>query len=161
VAVSGLVRAELARHDWSQLRCGCGGTASHVPEIFEKILAADSASDAVGYSLDGHLEIETNLFEAAVPAVGVILAALAGPISDFSRGQLMAVLWYLVSGDSHHSEVALGRSRLGDECRLKAREGIWVVLHYAVNRRDETALDVLGLIDLDESRSGYFASKMA
>jgi hypothetical protein len=130
-----------------------------VPEIFERILAAESASEAVGYSLDGHLEVETNLFEAAVPAVSVILAALAGPISEFSRGQLIAVLWYIVSGDSHHSEVAFGRSRLGDECRLKAREGIWVILHLAVNWHDETAFDILSLVDLDEGRSGYYASK--
>jgi hypothetical protein len=161
LAVSALVRAELARHDWSRLRCGCGSTAGHVPEIFEKILAADSAGDAVGYALDGHLEVETNLFEVAVPAVGVILAALAGPISEFSRGQLIAVLWYMVSGESHSTEVALGRSRLGDECRLKAREGIWIIFHYAVNRRDETAMDIVGLIDLDEDRSGYYASRIA
>lgn len=159
MAVSDLVRAELARHDWSRLRCGCGSTASHVPEIFERLLNAESARDAVGCSLDGHLEVETNLFEAAVPAVGVILAALGGPVLDFPRGQLIAVLWYIASGDSHSSEIALGRSRLGDECRLKAREGIWTILHHAVNRKDQTAFDILSLIDLDQRRSDYYSSK--
>jgi hypothetical protein len=71
-----------------------------VPEIFERILGAESAGEAFGYSLDGHLEIEANLFEVAVPAVNVTLAALAGPVSEFSRGPLIAVLRHLVGGDS-------------------------------------------------------------
>ena len=109
----------------------------------------------------GDLRIETNLFEVAVPAVSVILAALAGLISKFSRGQFIVMLWYLVCGDSHHSEVALGRSRLGDGCRLKDRKGIWVILHHAVNRHDETAFEMLSLVGLDEGRPGFYAAKFA
>ena len=159
-SVSRLVQAELGRFDWSNLRCGCGNTAGHMPETFKQIAVAESPSDMRGYSLGGHLELETNLFEAAVPAVDVLLAALAGPLSDFARDQFIATLWYIVSGDSHRSEIERGRSRLGDECRLRARSGVWVILHYAVNRRDETALEILESIDLDDERLNYYKSNV-
>ncbi|MDW6060960.1 hypothetical protein SAZ11_26780 [Streptomyces sp. FXJ1.4098] len=55
MSAGALVRAELERHDWAALRCGCG-------------------------------ELDT--------------------------------LCHLVSGDSHATEQVLGRTRLGDECRL-------------------------------------------
>lgn len=99
--------------------------------VFGRLFGAEDVSELHGYSLDGHLKSSTNLFGVAVPAVGVLLAGLAGPVSGFARKQAIATLWYLVVGESHHSEVELGRTRLGDECRLRAREGVWVILHYA------------------------------
>jgi hypothetical protein len=159
MAVSNLVRAELDRYEWAQFRCGCGKTASHIPGSFEGVISGESIIDPGGDGLIGHLEIETNLFEVAVPAVGVILAALAGAIPDRIRNRLLIVLWYIASGDSHHTEMALGRMHLGDECRSRMREGIWIILHYAMNHYDETALDILELIDLDRERYSYYASK--
>ncbi|WP_157748950.1 hypothetical protein [Micromonospora echinospora] len=152
-----LVLAELSRYDWSQFRCGCRGTAEHVPEIFRAIVDAVEPEDAYGAVLDGHLEVEGNLFEVAVPAVGVILAALAGDLSTSSRSELLETLWRLVGGDSHHTEMALGRTRLGDECRHKAREGIWVILQEGFGKHGEEVIDILELIDLDEARHGYYA----
>lgn len=159
--VTRLVRAEIARHDWSRLRCGCQESGEHLPELLERLLSAEDLADLRGSSLEGHLELNTNLFEIAVPAVGVLLAGLAGPLSIPAREQALATLWYLVGGESHRSEAERGRTRLGDECRLKAREGLWVILHHALNGRDETASEILGLIDLDEERAGYFAAAVS
>lgn len=127
--------------------------------MFEAILTAGTPQDMIGYTLDNHLEIGTNLFEAAVPAVGVILAALAGDPSPLARDHLLDTLCHLVSGDSHATEQARGRTRLGDECRLKAREGYWLIarIGLAGSADDaETAADICECIDLDDERSRYY-----
>jgi hypothetical protein len=51
VEVSELVRAELGRHDWHGLRCGCGGSAEHVPMMFGAVIEAKAPGDMVGYTL--------------------------------------------------------------------------------------------------------------
>ncbi|MGW4804854.1 hypothetical protein [Kitasatospora sp. NPDC004272] len=128
-----------------------------MPDIFRAILEAERAQDAVGVLLAGHLEVEGNLFEASVPAVGVILAALGGELSAYARSQLLETLYALTHGESHHSEVPRGRSRLGDECRLRAREGIWLVAAAGFGADRELAADILAAVDLDEDRSAYYA----
>lgn len=147
---------ELERRDWSQFRCGCGETAAHVPETFRRLLEAKSPEDAVGYRLDGHLEIQAMLFEAAVPAVPVILAALTGELAQFARSHFLVTLLFLVSGESHSSEVGLGREELDEECYEKAREGLWVLYHEAVSGDTENALDILEVIEEDELRLPHF-----
>ncbi|MEU5107478.1 MULTISPECIES: hypothetical protein [Streptomyces] len=159
LSVSALVHAELERHDWAALSCGCGESAEHVPLMFEAILTAGTPRDMIGYTLDNHLEIGTNLFEAAVPAVGVILAALAGDPSPPARRHLLDTLCHLVSGDSHATEQAAGRTELGDECRRKAREGYWLIARTGLTGSADdagTAADICEFIDLDDERSGYY-----
>ncbi|MGW1466812.1 hypothetical protein ACWCPT_20980 [Streptomyces sp. NPDC002308] len=158
VDVSELVRAELERHDWRALRCGCGGSAEHVPLMFEAIIEAEAPGDVIGYTLDGHLELDANLFEVSVPAVGVILAALAGGLSSLARTHFLTTLWRLVGGDAHRTEQALGRSSLGDECRAGAREGLWLIVQLGLTSGAddaETAADICELIDLDDERSSF------
>ncbi|WP_405798480.1 hypothetical protein [Streptomyces sp. NBC_01506] len=157
--ISELVRAELDRHDWDALRCGCGGTAGHVPTMFEAIIEAGTPGDMVGHTLDNHLEVGTNLFEVSVPAVGVLLAALAGDLSPLARAEFMITLWRLASGESHSTEVAAGRAGLGDECRAGCREGLWVVGRTGLTGsadEAEMAADIVEFIDLDEERSAYY-----
>ncbi|MEV8401359.1 hypothetical protein [Streptomyces niveus] len=161
MSLSALVRAELDRHDWDSLRCGCGGPAGHVPMMFEAIIEAGTPGDMTGYTLANHLERETNLFEASVPAVGVILAALAGDLSPLARAEFLITLWRLTSGESHTTEAALGRPLLGDECRARCREGFWVVGRIGLTgsaEEAETVADIVEFTDLDEERSAYYQS---
>ncbi|MBW8706040.1 hypothetical protein MBT84_41140 [Streptomyces sp. MBT84] len=74
MAVSALVRAESARHDWKSLACMCGDSAEHVPLLFETVITAETPRDMIGYTLDGHVEGDTNITECTAPAVGVIMA---------------------------------------------------------------------------------------
>ncbi|RKE22079.1 hypothetical protein [Streptomyces sp. TLI_171] len=113
----------------------------------------------IGYTLDNHLEVNANLFEAAVPAVSVILAALASELSTLARDHLLISLWRLASGDTHNTEQALGRISLGDECRAKAREGLWLILQLGLTGSADdadTAADLCEVIDLDDNRSGFY-----
>ncbi|MEV0492322.1 hypothetical protein [Streptomyces atratus] len=157
--VSDLVRAELDRHHWDGLRCGCGESAEHVPMMFDAIIEAETARDMIGYTLDDHLELGTNLFEASVPAVSVILAALAGELSPMARGHFLITLSRMVSGESYSTEAALGRTHLGDECRARCREGLWVVGQAGLTGgADEAgmAADIFELVDIDEARSAFY-----
>ncbi|MET9951875.1 hypothetical protein ABZ135_10050 [Streptomyces sp. NPDC006339] len=95
MAIGELVRAELARHDWASLRCGCGDDAEHLPLMFETILEARTPRDMIGYTLEDHVELNGTLFPCSPPAVAVILAALASGPSPLARGVLLQTLWYM------------------------------------------------------------------
>lgn len=127
-----------------------------MPGIFARIVDAATPADMYGANLDGHLEVEGNLFEVAVPAVGVILAALAGELPVFARSSLLLTLVGLVGGDSHHSEMAAGRTHLGDECRYRAREGLWLVLREGHGERAELVEDIIAQVDNDSARLSYY-----
>ncbi|MCG6497676.1 hypothetical protein [Kitasatospora sp. A2-31] len=127
--------------------------------MFEAIIEAETPQDMIGYTLDNHLELNENLFEVAVPAVSVILAALAGELSALARDHLLITLWRLAAGDAHNTEQALGRVGLGDECRAKAREGLWLILQLGLTGSADdadTAADLCELIDLDDNRSALY-----
>ncbi|MFF3592055.1 hypothetical protein ACFYYI_33610 [Streptomyces sp. NPDC002387] len=121
MAVSALVRAELARHDWKSLACMCGDSAEHVPLLFETVITAETPRDMIGYTLDGHVEGDTNITECTASAVGVIMAALAGELSSSARGALLA------AGAGDGGAWPSGWA-LGDECRATALEGFWVLV---------------------------------
>lgn len=152
---------ELERYDWSRLRCGCGHGAGHLPVTFRKLLEARSPQEAVGYRLDGHVEVQSMLFEAAVPAVQVILAALTEELAPFVRSHFLVTLLFAVSGESHSSETAAGRDSLEEECYEKARDGLWVLYREAVSGDTENALDILEIIEEDETRFSHFRTALA
>jgi hypothetical protein len=154
--VSRGLQAEIGRFDWGQLRCGCGGSAEHVPGIFERLAEAESPEETFGADLEGHHEVQGELFEVAVPAVSVILSALSGPLCDTSRNYLMSVLWRVVLGESHPSEAARGRTHLAQECHLRAREGLPLIFREALTGDSETAVEILELVDLDDKRVDYY-----
>ncbi|MEV6995001.1 hypothetical protein AB0N87_38550 [Streptomyces sp. NPDC093228] len=127
MAVSALVRAELARHDWKSLACMCGDSAEHVPLLFETVITAETPRDMIGYTLDGHVEGDTNIMECTAPAVGVIMAALAGELSSSARGVLLQTLLHIAAGAGDGGAWPSGWA-LGDECRATAIEGFWLLV---------------------------------
>lgn len=141
---------ELARHEWAALACGCGRTAAHIPATFKAIMAFEGETG--GPSLTDHIEFETNLFEAAVPAVSVMLAALSGPIPAYAREEFLDSLWYLSTGESDSSEDERGRTRLAEACRERMREGIWILYREVFSKHGGTALEILEMIDGDRQR---------
>ncbi|GHE97371.1 hypothetical protein GCM10017786_32590 [Amycolatopsis deserti] len=81
----------------------------------------------------------------------VILAALAVPLSGFARVELLDALAVLVSGDSSAGEPA----DLGEQCRLKARNGLWTILQVGYEHEVETVADILWAVDPDQPRGSY------
>jgi hypothetical protein len=151
---------EIERHDWERFRCGCGQSALHVPDIFRQLLQAKDPSEVAGVSLADHLEIESMIFEVAVPSVSVILAGLGEELEPFVRVQLLEALWRLVTGESHVSEVRAGRAALDDECVGRAREGLWVLYAEAASGDTDTALEVLDSIERDRERFDRFKDSL-
>jgi hypothetical protein len=127
--------------------------------MFEAIIEAETPEDMIGYTFDDHLELNANLFEVSVPAVSVILAALAGGLSSPARAHFLTTLWRLVGGEAHRTEQVLGRGSLGDECRARAREGLWSIVQFGLaGSADDAdiAADICELIDLDDERSSFY-----
>ncbi|MFI8825222.1 hypothetical protein [Streptomyces sp. NPDC053431] len=150
--VSELVRAELARHDWAALRCGCGDGADHVPLLFETILAAETAQDMRGYTLQDHVVVDTYIYECTPPAVGVILAALAGDVSPPAREELLEALSYIAIGAGHVREgLTVEEAWLEDGCVAAAREGFWILAHIGLSGKAyeaETVADICAALGL-------------
>jgi hypothetical protein len=71
---------------------------------------------------------------------------------------LMVLLCVIATGESHTSEAVLGRTHLGDECRHKVREGIWVILRQGFGKYSEEACDILEAVELDEARRDFYAT---
>jgi hypothetical protein len=157
--VTNVFDAELARYDWPALACGCGRNAAHIPSAFRAILTFDEA--AGGPSLTDHIEVEGSLFQAAVPAVSVILAALASPITAYARDQFIDSLWYVAHGEPDPTEAAQGRADLVEACRERMREGIWIIYREAFSkRRAETAMDILEMVDDDRQRFEEYRARL-
>ncbi|MFJ7209624.1 hypothetical protein ACIQWR_39595 [Streptomyces sp. NPDC098789] len=154
--VSELVRAELRRVDWASLECGCGGSAEHVPLLIEAIVTAETPRDMIGYTLDGHVEESTIIFECTPPAVGVIMAALAGDLSTLARKVLLQTLWFVAAGSGDDQQTSPGPG-LGERCGQQVREGFWRLLHIGLTG---TAEDAETVAEICES-SGLGGDKAA
>lgn len=116
---------EAARHDWPTIRCGCPRGARHVPGSFATLLAARTESEAKGTGLLNDVEVQSMLFEAAVPVTSMTIAALGEEGLPLPvRRRLLYLLLILVSGESHHTEADLGRPDLDVECQEAARAAI-------------------------------------
>ncbi|MFD9487052.1 hypothetical protein [Streptomyces sp. NPDC059991] len=157
MAVSELVRAELARHDWTTLRCICGDSAEHLPLLFETLLTAETLQDSFGYSLDGHVEYGTVINECTPPAVGVILAALAGEVSPTIRSEFLDTLVRVAAGSDCRGASPVEWA--GDECRAMAQEGFWVLVHIGLSGSAEDAdavADICEYFNLGDQKSAYY-----
>lgn len=154
-----VVSIELERHGWSDYRCGCGSNAGHVADTFRKLLSAHVPSDVSSYGLDGHLEVQAMVFEVAVPATSVIMAALMEELPPFVRGHLMVTLLRLVSGESHASEIAAGRVNLQEECIAVVQDGMWLLYREAAVGDVENAIDILEFVESDERKFDYYRSR--
>ncbi|MFF1415403.1 hypothetical protein ACFVX6_37480 [Streptomyces sp. NPDC058289] len=145
--VGELVRAELRRVDWASLECGCGDSAEHVPLLIEAIITAETPQDMIGYTLDGHVEGSTIIFECTPPAVGVIMAALASDLSTLTRDVLLQTLSFVAAGSGDYGPTA-GSEGLGEACRHHVQEGFWRLVQIGLTG---TAEDAETVADICES----------
>jgi hypothetical protein len=162
-SVSAAVRLELERHDWAALGCGCGRSADHIPAMFEAVLTAQTPEDFAGSTFFNHLEICADVVECSVPAVGVILAALAGELSAPARRLLLETLYTVVAGGTHDTELQMGNWGLAEQCRSRALEGLWTVLQAGLTGSPpdaEIAADICELVDTDEARSVFYQARL-
>ncbi|WP_158719021.1 hypothetical protein [Streptomyces globisporus] len=162
MVVGELVRAELRRVDWASLKCGCGDSAEHVPLLFEAIITAETPQDMIGYTLDGHVEESTITFECTPPAVGVIMAALAGDLSTLARDELLQTLWFVAAGSGDYGPTVEGEG-LGEGCRHHVQEGFWRLVQIGLTGTAddaETVADICEYLGLSGGKAAFYQAEL-
>ena len=149
-----LAEIERARWDWARLRQATGH-AGHVPDSIRAMLKAGTPDelDERYWELENHVVIQGRLFQAAPPVVSVLMASLScAERPDWVRVGLLDLLFQLVIGTSHESEIANGAHLLGPTCKKAARHGLWVLYRELVEGERDAAKDVLNQIEEDRDR---------
>ncbi|MEU8617464.1 hypothetical protein [Streptomyces sp. NPDC048623] len=150
------VKEELARYDWAALRCGCGDTAEHLPLLFEAILTAETPAELRGYSLNGHVEWNGDLFACTPAAVGVLVAALSGDHSALARDEFLDTLWTIATVEFVPAEPA----GIEDQIREAVTEGFWPLVRIGLVGRApyaETVLEIFRCLDIDGERAAHYS----
>ncbi|MFI9272631.1 WD40 repeat domain-containing protein [Kitasatospora sp. NPDC052896] len=125
-----------ARFNWSELRCGCRRGARHVPGSFAELVAATTPEEASGAGLVDDVTRHGLLFEAAVPMVSVIIAALEHEeLAAPARLRMLALLSSFVGGESDSTEVANGRPDLEVECCEAAEPAMALLYEELANEK--------------------------
>ncbi|MGW7031462.1 hypothetical protein ACWGFX_30420 [Streptomyces xanthophaeus] len=158
MVVSELVRAELRRVDWASLKCGCGASAEHVPLLIEAIITAETTPDMIGYTLAGHVEESTIIFECTPPAVGVIMAALAGDLSTLARDELLQTLSFVAAGAGDY-----GPTGLGEGCRHHAQVGFWRLVQIGLTgtaEDAETVADICEYFGFGGDKASFYQAEL-
>ncbi|MEU2738218.1 hypothetical protein ABZ656_23325 [Streptomyces sp. NPDC007095] len=153
-----LIQAE--RVDWASLRCGCGMTGAHIPETFAALIDATTPQGLAAASLEGHVHVQSLLFEVAVPVSSLIVAALNEPLWEDVRVRLLDDLGACVGGESHWTEVEAGAPEIEIDCQIAAREGLWTLYQEYATGRALLARLVLDVVDNDRDRFAYFDAKL-
>lgn len=148
-------RLEVGRVDWTSYRAPKHGGPG-IPEIFLKLFEAGSADEAAGYSLEQRFEVQAMVYEVALPAVDVIVAAYADSPPLWLEMELLDVLHNIVLGEPHRSEVEAGNHLLIEQCVDRARRGMWVLYSRLSKHNYEFLLDILAELDDDRSRVEAF-----
>lgn len=148
-----LAEMEISRVPWNTLR-QAGGTAEQVGHALMDLLDASTPELATNayWRLENHVVVQGQLYQAAEPVVSVLMAALLeGHPSHVKRG-VLELLFQILAGSAHECEIELGNSRVGEACRDRAREGLWVLYQECAHGEGDAATDVIELIESDRTR---------
>lgn len=146
-----LALRELKRTDWSTVHV-MAGPATAVPGVIEKLLAATTAEEAnqLYWKLENSVVVQYGLFDSAVPLVSVLLAAIIEPLADPVRTSVLELLFQIAMGEGELDEY--GNSELGNLCRERAREGLWLLYGQLASRDREVIIEILEVIEPDKER---------
>jgi hypothetical protein len=153
-----LAEALLERVDWESLRAmTSSGTGAEVPEAVARLAAATTTKEARSAfaSLDNNVVVQGNLFEAGPPLIPILLALLTDEISPIAFSWVMDLLVELGLGESHESEVEVGRADLDLLCHQYLREGLFLFYHLLLHADEKvrhSALVLLDAVELDRER---------
>lgn len=142
--MSGVALAELASVDWSAY-VEHDGPATSVGLALQDLLSStdvESASSA-WLRIEEHVFSQGTIYSVAEPTVSVMLAALTEEQPPWRSGRIVDLLFFIVSGMSPTDETLQAR------CRLRAREGLWLLVHRALTQDGwgrDNALEVIGVI---------------
>ena len=141
-----LFEAELHRHDWQAMTCGCGGSAGHLQDDLRRLAHAVTDDEAsIGQIVD-HFTGPSVLLIPAPAVISCSFAALQYSISlPAQRAFLSLIIMAAEPGGVTDDPQSWGRD-LNDECETAAREGLWYLYGQLVNQQDPTAASLAYLI---------------
>lgn len=150
-----LVTIHLDAVDWGSLRAM--GRADAVPDAVRRLVESESDrdADAAFWQLVNNVVVQGQLFEAALPLVPILLAALAGPLAPPARVRVVDLLAEIASGRPDESERVAGNAGLGRACRAEAAEGLWLVYSLLLSgdaRLREHAVQIVYATNPDRDR---------
>ena len=154
---SNLAALEIRRIPWDTLR-QAGGPAEQVPYALMDLLNAltPELANHAYWRLENHVVVQGQLYQAAEPVVSVLVAILLEDRPRHVKIGVLELLFQILAGSAHASEVALGNENIAEACRDKAREGLWVLYKELINGERDAAKEVIELIELDRTRLGIF-----
>ncbi|WP_175410377.1 hypothetical protein [Streptomyces sp. TRM64462] len=157
----GFAAVEIDRVDWAAFRV-LGGGAHEVPEALRRLVAARSEDEAweAYWRLENAVVVQGALHSAALPAVGVLLAALLDELSADARDLVLELLRQITAGEADGDEVACGNGDLGPRCRDAARKGLWLLYRELGTRRRETAEAILERVEDDPVRLAAYRERV-
>jgi len=150
------VSIELNRHDWGSLAT-VYGTAAEVPAEVAALVAATTEAEAERHYdyLGNNVVVQGNLYEAAVPLVSVLCAALTEESPAAARTETLRLVTEIVLGDTHYSEVHAGRPDLAERARERARAGLWLFyreLRHGDPADTDVVLGIIQAVETDRAR---------
>ncbi|MEU8436688.1 hypothetical protein AB0F18_28025 [Streptomyces sp. NPDC029216] len=117
--VPAAVGAEIARHDWASVECGCGRSAGHLEDT---LWHAAEGHPAAFHALEGHVFARSRLWPPAPAACGVLMAVWsAGPPRLATREALLWTLLALLNTEDDGSPYEAG---LYGQCAAFVRAGL-------------------------------------
>ncbi|WP_433793704.1 hypothetical protein [Actinoplanes sp. CA-252034] len=144
-------RIEVRRHDWAAYRAPVSSGPS-IPDVFQRLLDAGSAEEAAGFSLEYRLEVQSMVYEVALPALDVMLAAYVEDLPNWVESEFLNALHGIILGEPHRSELDLGNFDLVERCVQRARDGIWTLYARLSKFNADFLIDILDEIDTDRDR---------
>ncbi|CAN7536290.1 hypothetical protein LJR118_003858 [Acidovorax sp. LjRoot118] len=156
---SSLAEMEIRRIPWSTLR-QAGGTAEQVPHALMDLLSAPTPELATNayWRLENHVVVQGQLHQAAEPVVSVLVAALMEDQPRHVRLGVLELLFQILAGSAHESEIALGNEGIDNACRHRAREGMWLLYKELMHGERDAAREVIELIEPDSARFNAFSA---
>jgi hypothetical protein len=152
-----LARYELDSVDWTDQRVIEGRDSADIPTAVGELLAATSEADAEDayWMLDNRVVVQGQLFEAALPLVPVLLAALTDSLPAFVRVRLADVLVEIMKGTPDETELARGNSDLAERIKRAAGPGLWLMYSLCLDPNPllrQRGLFLADATDLDRDR---------
>ena len=133
--------------DWVSYRVA-SGRATTLGDALRALLTSSDVEEASAAwdQIEEHVFSQGTIYSAALPTVPIMLAALTEEQPSWRSGRILDLLFFIVSGSSTSD------ASLQDRCRDRAREGLWLLVGWAIAHEGwarENAMEVLDVIAPD------------
>lgn len=130
--------------DWSSYRVADGSAATVGSALHDLLSSSDVGEASVAWErIEERVFSQGTIYSAAEPTVSVLLAALTDEQPSWRSGRILDLLFYIVKGSSTTDPA------LQDRCRDRAREGLWLLVRWALTHEAwarDNALEVIEVI---------------